>query len=469
MRQTLVFTRHPWVFAAVAPIIAALALSGCGGSGGTAVNGKRVIRVAYSSNYIFYSNSEAASFWQGLARQFDRKYPHATVQLVPIPGSYNDLVAKLDLLYRTPSTAPDVAELPGSAQMGQYVSSGFLAPLDGYVAHAAWWSRFPPVVKSETTLNGHVYAVNQGENNAGLYYNIAMFKKAGIPVPWQPHNWSDILSAAEKLHAALPSDWPVWLQGGAAGGTEAFQTSTAQLLYGSSTPTIYDTTTKKWVVDSQGILQTLAFYHTLAARDLLVPASVLENPNAIDDITSEVKTGNIGIIFANNSLGSAWAHGTCAPCWPQAPKTIGVAYMPTMNGQAPGHVSVRVGAELAMSADSANKGLAWDFINLAEQVAPMLEVGDGAGWIAPDSSLWHNPAYTNFAPPYVAFFTRLLPDGPTASPLLPEENDFSVWAQGLNQATGAIILDKISAQQALTSFKSYVTDQLGAGSVESLP
>jgi len=460
MRKAFFPVKRETILGIAAIVGAGLALAACGGSSGSA-NGKRLIRVAYSSNFVFFSGTTAQQWWSGLARAFERQHPNATVQLVPIPGGYNDVVAKLDLLYRTPSTSPDVAQLPGSGQMGQYVSSGFLAPLDSYVANATWWSHFPSSVKAETTLQGHVYAVNQGENNGGLYYNIPMFKKAGIPVPWQPHSWADILAAAEKIHAVLPNVWPVWLQGGVAGGTEAFQYAGAQLIYGSSTPVIYD----KYVIDSPGLQEVFNFYHQLAARNLQAPASVLGNPNALNTITLLVKQGKMAIAFGNNSLGQAWSHTTCAPCWPSASKTIGVAYTPTMNGQSPGHVSVLGGSELAMGADSPNKQLAWDFINLAEQSQYMLTSGFGAGWVAPDSSLWHDPAYTNFAPPYVSFFTRLLP----GAPLLPELNNFTPWTEGFNEATGAIIANNISSNQALAMFKSYVTNQLGSGSVETIP
>ena len=57
----------------------------------------------------------------------------------------------------------------------------------------SWWSKFPAVVQSEGTFGGKVYAVDQGENDSALLYNKTMFRKAGLPVPWTPHNWQDIV------------------------------------------------------------------------------------------------------------------------------------------------------------------------------------------------------------------------------------------------------------------------------------
>lgn len=449
--------------ATVMALILLIFVAGCGGS--STSGGKKVLRVAYGSTYVFFKPSAASQWWHTVASEFEKAHPNATVQLVPIPGSYNDIVTKLDLLYRTPSTAPDVAQLPGPGQMGNYVSSGFLAPLDQYLSSASWWQHFPQSVKSETTVGGKVYAVNQGENNTGLYYNIPMFKKAGIPVPWQPRNWADIMAAAAKIHRALPNVWPVWLEGGSAGGTGALQFNGANVILGSTTPTIYDQSTKKWVVDSPGLRQALTFYKELAQNGYQAPVSELFNPQAVNSLTNLVAEQKMAIVVGGNYLGQAWAKGTCAPCWPNASKTIGAAYFPTVDGQAPGLVSVLGGNELAIAASSPYKSLAWDFIQIAQQRENMLKTGFGAGWVPSDSRLWTDPTYVNYAPPYQKFFAHLLPK----SSLAPELNDYTVWATGFNEATGAIIQSNVSVSHAVAVLKSYVTNQLGGGNVETLP
>ncbi len=53
-------------------------------------------------------------------------------------------------------------------------------------------------MQSEGTFGGTTYAVDQGENDSALYYNKNMFRKAGLPVPWKPTNWNDIISRGEE-------------------------------------------------------------------------------------------------------------------------------------------------------------------------------------------------------------------------------------------------------------------------------
>ena len=45
--------------------------------------------------------------------------------------------------------------------------------------------------------NGTLYAINNGNNDFGVFYNKVMFKQAGLPTNWAPKNWNDILTAAD--------------------------------------------------------------------------------------------------------------------------------------------------------------------------------------------------------------------------------------------------------------------------------
>jgi multiple sugar transport system substrate-binding protein len=442
------------------------AVAACGGSGGaTKVNGKTVLKVAYGSTFVFLTPQLATKWWGTVKKEFEAQHPNVTVQYTPIPGAYTDLVTKLNLLYRDPSTAPDVAELP-AGQLGSWVSSGYLAPLDKYIPSASYWNDFPKSVQDETTLSGHVYGVNQGENTNALYYNIPMFKKAGIPLPWQPKNWADIISTAEKIKKANPGAWPLWLQGGSAGGTIAIQYNGGNLLQGSSDPTIYDTATKKWVVDSSGLRQTLQFYSQAAKAGVLAPVSELLNPNAVDNVPGLTAKGNIGIVVGANFYGEAWVKATCGPCWTAAPKTMGVAYFPTMTGAAPHIASALGGWEFAIGANSAVKQLAWDFIQIAQNRVNMITADNTGGWVPPVKKYWTDPLYANYAPPYQKFFAKIMPIAKD-EPNLP---DFTVWGTGFNNATGQILNNpSTTVNQAVNTMKSYVSNQLGAKLVESRP
>ncbi len=458
--------RRGFALAVVLAIGIVLALAGCGGSGGGATaNGKKVLRVAYGSDFVFLTPQKGAKWWGTVAKEFEAQHPNVTVQFTPIPGGYSDIVTKLNLLYRSSSTAPDVAELP-QGQFGSWVSSGYLLPLDKYLPTASWWNGFPPSIKAETTVNGHVYGVNHGENTNALFYNIPMFKKAGIPIPWQPKSWNDILTTAAKVHKALPGVWPLWLQGGSAGGTIAIQYNGGNLLQGSSNPTIYDKKTGKWVVDSSGLRETLNFYREAAQSGVQAPVSELLNPNAVDSVPGLVSKQKMAIVVGANFYPEAWTPATCGPCWAQAPHIMGVAHFPTENGGGPGYTSVLGGWELATGAHTVYPDLAWDFIQTAQQRVNMIYASNWGGWVPPNRKYWTDPLYVNYAPPYQAFFAKIMPIAQD-EPTLP---DFTVWGTGFNNATGAIIQNpSTTVAQATSIMKNYVTNQLGSSAVETLP
>src|ERR1035437_2539302 len=94
---------------------------------------KSTITVAYPSVDAFDTGPLATKWWNQVKAEFSAKYPNVKVVYVPIPGSYQDVVNKLSLLYRSPSTAPDVAEMP-SAQIGLWASSNYLLPMNKYLA-----------------------------------------------------------------------------------------------------------------------------------------------------------------------------------------------------------------------------------------------------------------------------------------------------------------------------------------------
>src|SRR5262245_43377336 len=84
---------------------------------------------------------------------------------------------------------------------GEFVKSGLSAPLDDFYKKYNWDARLRPVAAQYTSLyppgrHGVPYTVN-GEV---LYYNKALFKKAGIDAP--PQTYADLLGAAEKLKKA---------------------------------------------------------------------------------------------------------------------------------------------------------------------------------------------------------------------------------------------------------------------------
>ncbi len=450
----------------------ALLVSACSGAGGSASNGSAAnttrptgsftLKVAYGSDYVFDTGDLATKWWQQVADDYKKKYPKATIEWVPIPGSYNDIVNKLSLMYKSPSTAPDVAEIP-SGGIGLWATSNYLLPLNGYLGSTDWWSKIPPVVQSEGTFSGKTYAVNHGENDTALLYNKDMFKKAGIPVPWVPKTWNDILDAAQKISSALPGVTPLWLNAGVNSGANGLLQGINNFIVGTKSPTIQDNSNNKFVVDSPGIRDALTFYKKAFSSGVTPPVSQLFSPNAVTTPLTQFRDGKLAIAVGSNYYGGNWTDFINAPAWPEASTVIGEAILPT-NYDPTKAASTLGGWDLAVSAKAKQPQAAFDFVNVAMSEKNLIDAANWAGWVPPVKDYWTSPRYTDFAPPYNEFFAKILP----SATLTPTSSDYSVWVQGMGQATGTIAQDpSTTVDQAVAILKNYVSQQLGPDRVET--
>src|SRR5579872_1476930 len=308
------------------------------------------ITVAYSTSYVFDSDDLSVIWWNKVKQEFEAAYPKAHLNLQGFNGTDVDLVNKVALEYKDPSTTPDVFMLP-SGYVGQWVGSDYLLPLDTFVndpSKAPFWSTFPKVIQDESKINGSVYAVNTGENNTAIYYNNAMLTKAGISVPWQPKTWADILTAAKAVKNSGQSGViPLWVGAGTSAGAGGVLQGAANLVYGSSTPTIFDYTTKKWVVDSPGLRQTMQFYKDVYSQGLGASTSDLFSPKAVGRPVVLLLQHQLAIAVGSNWFADAWTEQNRH--WATAAQEASAVPLPTSTGQAPGSASTLGGWAIAIS------------------------------------------------------------------------------------------------------------------------
>src|ERR1035437_1046457 len=142
--------------AAAVVIVAGCSSGGAVSTGSGGANGSVTLKVAYGVDYVFDTTALAKQWWGEVGTDFKATHPNVTIVWEPIAGSYNDTVNKLSLLYKSSSTAPDIAEIP-SGQIGVWAQSGYLLPMNPYLGKTDWGSTFPAVVQSEGTFNSNVY------------------------------------------------------------------------------------------------------------------------------------------------------------------------------------------------------------------------------------------------------------------------------------------------------------------------
>jgi multiple sugar transport system substrate-binding protein len=449
--------------AAVAALLSGGVLaSGVGSSAGAA--SKVTITAAYAANTTFDTTPLGYTWWTTVKKEVQKAYPNITVKLVPVDGGEPDFLTKLALLYHTPSTAPTIAQFP-STEINLYASTDYLTSMNSFLAKSSWFAEYPTVIQNEGKINGKIYAVSAGENNNGIYYDKAILQKAGIPLPWQPKNWQDIISAAQKIKKAEPSIIPLWLDAGTSAGPNGAGYGILNLLAGSSTPTI-QTSSGKMVVSSPGLLQTLNFYHEAFADGLGAPTSQLFSPNNAPNIPSaDFAKGTLGIAVAANFIGGNWTKQVSFPYWPKAATAMGVAALPTASGN--GYASTLSGWDYGISstATKAQVTAAEEFLNIAQDQTNLIDAANWAGWVPPVKSDWTVPLYTNFASPFNEEFGKILP----SSSELPSSSNYNVWVQGIEQASGAIAeKPSTTGAEAESQMKSFISNELGPSAVTTL-
>lgn len=454
--------------ALAAVLLAATALAACGGSsGGSSSGGTHMLTVLYSNNYVFNSDSLAKQWWSGIAKQWAKLYPNVKLNLQGTGGTDVDLMNKAAVLFRSASTTPDVIQLP-TTYVGEFSGSGYLLPLNSYVSGSsapAFWTGMPKGVQEMSTIKGQVYAVNAGNNDSAILYNKTMLRKAGIALPWNPKNWQDILTVAAAVKKANPGVWPLWLAAGVAAGPTNVLQGIGNLIYGSTHPTMFDTKTGKWVVDSPGLRAALQFYQSMFKNGLGAPTSQLFRTDAVGQPPLLMKQGKLAISIGSNWYPTVWVNPQSAAPWAQAKSLVGVAPVPTQNGQAPGGASTIGGWAFAIAKSSPNATMAWNFIKLAQNPQNQLNTALWSGFVPPDLSVGQQAPFVNFAPPFQAAFNDYSKYGVA----LPNDVNFTVYARALNTVTGDFAQNpNMSISQALTTMSNLITQQLGADSVETL-
>jgi multiple sugar transport system substrate-binding protein len=456
-------SRHSRTIAiAAAATAVGLALSACSGKSSGSGSGSKTLSIAFSSQYVMATAQLAPEYYGGIAKEFEAAHPGVTVTLIPISGGPSDITTKLALLYRSSSTAPTIAQMFDS-DASKFAASGYLLPLNKYLAATNWWGGFPKALQDIGTFNGQVEGITQGVNTQALMYNKLDFAQAGLPVPWQPKNWQDVLSAAETIKAKVPGATPMWAEGGTSDGTEGVVLGVGNLLQASVDPTVYDSATGKYVVDSPGLREAFDFIHQMTVHGLNAPVSQLFDPNATGNANGEMKTENIAIGLASNYWGASWLKNN-APDWQAAATTIGVAPLPTSQGQGSGSATLISGLQQGIYAKAPNPSLAFQLLDFMNQKASMLKAANDIELVPPVTAYASDPTYVNFGAPFQAEFAKYLSVGQS----WPLRGDFTAWSVGFQQATGALIQNAgTTVDQAITILKNATNAQLGSGHTET--
>ena len=445
-------------------VLAALSLAGvavlstaaaCGGSG----SDKNTVTVAYEQS-TDANNKVMANFMAGVKTQFEKANPGKKVKLVPIVASENDYYTKLDLMMRSPRTAPDVV-YEDTFLINSDIKAGYLRPLDSYVSKWSDWSQFQDSSKKAVTAqDGHVYGVPDGTDTRGIWYDKRVFAKAGLPSNWQPKNWNDLLKAARQIKAKVPGVTPMNLVTGKANGEATTMQGFEMLLYGTDDQ-LYNPQQKKWVVGSQGFKDSLNFTHTVYSEGLGPKPSQAVDPNNGTTVWTEwFPAGKIGFAIDGSWNNSNFLSTGPKP-WTDWSKDLGWTAMPTENGQGTGKVSMSGGWSWALTHNGGNADLGFKFIQTAQTKDNAVKYDNAAQNIAVRKDVAADSSYAS-SQPTTKFFTDLV-QYTYYRPALPEYPKISTAIQDAME-TVTTSSSSGSVSQAASTYDSAVKDAVGSGS-----
>jgi ABC-type glycerol-3-phosphate transport system substrate-binding protein len=195
----------------VLPVLLVLALlAGCGGgreesstsaAGGRPKPGKIEIWLAG----LFATATPGTPYRKWIDSQvsrFEKKFPGSSVKVTLLPANNDQFSAKIQSAFAA-HQVPDAMLIYSGGYTSPYTAS--LRPLNGYVDRAGI---FDGITNWDLSCEGFdcqggdatIYGVPIDFGTYGLFYNKALFAKAGVQAPIE--DWDGLLAACDKLKAA---------------------------------------------------------------------------------------------------------------------------------------------------------------------------------------------------------------------------------------------------------------------------
>ncbi|MEV6754064.1 extracellular solute-binding protein [Streptomyces sp. NPDC051214] len=384
-------------------LVAAGTLTACGGDSGDDPDTVKVSFKQSTDNQVKVMDT----FLADIKKQFEKENPGKKVKLVPIKAPDSEYYTKLQQMMRSPKTAPDLV-YEDTFLINSDITSGYLKPLDTYLNKWKDWDQFIDTSKSAAkAADGKTYGVPDGTDTRGLWFSKSIFKKAGLPADWQPKSWDEILQAARTIKKKVPGVTPMNVYTGKPAGEAATMQGMEMLLYGTGEDPMYDPKAKKWVTGSQGFKDSLEFVETVYKEKLGPDVSDALDPNFATRVRGELlPEDKLGINLDGSWLPQDWGKGAGHE-WPEWSQKLGLAHMPTQNGEAPGKVSMSGGWTWAIPAKAGNPDLAFKFIEQMQTKANAQKWYVANSGIAVRKDVAADPAYLK-AQPGLKFFTDLV-------------------------------------------------------------
>jgi multiple sugar transport system substrate-binding protein len=390
---------------------------------------------------------------------------HQKVNAIKLPGGDN-YSPRLALDFGA-GTSADVV-MVDSYVVAQFAGSGYLAPLDGLLKDWDQGKYFMKGALDVVSYQGKVFALPTATDVRMLWYNKTDFKKAGLPVPWQPKTWDDVLAAGKALNKSGVAD-AFLLEAGKKWGEGTTMQGFYMALLGADKPDgdrnrLRDRASGKWIGDSPAIRRTLTFYQDVYVNQKISGAAINYVTDPFNETNNAFLAGKIGI-YASGSWANTCLWGCGNSKQPsQSEKDALVGWTQWPGSGAPGAkatTDISGGWAVGLSAKAAGNA---DAVNLLKAIFDSNNLGN---WTVKSSSLTvrsdvaKSAAYA--ADPYMSLITPLVADT-TGRDTVPGYDKVSALVQDMT----ASVLDGKSVDDVVKAYHSALVDEFGADNVEVL-
>jgi multiple sugar transport system substrate-binding protein len=208
------------LLAAGATVAAAALLAACSSNTGSgSADATADPNLSATISYAFWDSNQKPAM-DALIKDFNKGYPKikVTEQITP----YQNFFTKLQT-QGSSKTLPDVFWMNGP-NFQLYASNGLLEPLSSGVEPA----NYPASLNELYSYDGKQYGAPKDFDTIGVYYNKALFDKAGVAYPTADWTWDEFHQKAKAISDKLKDDGVFGVASGLAGGQEVYYNTILQ-------------------------------------------------------------------------------------------------------------------------------------------------------------------------------------------------------------------------------------------------
>ncbi|AMM19154.1 ABC transporter substrate-binding protein [Frondihabitans sp. PAMC 28766] len=268
------------VAAAALAAAAALTMTGCATSSSSSASSGPVTLKLVAADYGTGPSNSSSKYWQSIADAFHKKNPNITVKVQTV--NWNDFDSQVQTSVQN-HQYPDITE---GDYFSTYAQEGLLYKASDVLSTP---SNLLPAFKAQGSYKGTQYGMPFTTSSRTLFYNKALFAKAGITAA--PTTWADIQADSAKIKSLGKIGFGLPL------GSEEAQAESMLWMMGDgggyqSKPGTYD-------IDSSKNVASFQFLNKLVSAGDTEP-----NPGSANrtDLWKQFAQGQIGMINGSPAL-----------------------------------------------------------------------------------------------------------------------------------------------------------------------